>query len=304
MAGQDRGVGDAGNNSDVGEDVAIVGGYLIGIFGARIRDREVEGEDVIGLDSEIDVGEIPEAVDGEAGTGQKGEREGEFADDENAAEEMLAGAGAGATALLEGLSGIDARCIPGGSETGEKAGQRGSGKSEEQDRDVEAQVGLGGQRVGRHGGDKPFQHGIADAHAECSTGEREQQALGEQLAEDGAAASAERAAHRQFLLAGHAASQQQIGDVDAGDEEHETDGAQQQPEHLDAVFGHVVVLERLHIGAPTLVAFGIHLGDVRSDCIHVLLRLLDGHARFKTAHDAEPVEVVVDLFRLEYKRNE
>ena len=38
---------------------------------------------------------------------------------------------------------------------------------------------------------------------------------------------------------------------------------------------------------------------MRSDRVHVLLGLLEGDAWFKTAHDEEPVEVVVDLFRLE-----
>ena len=123
-------MGDAGNDIDVGEDVAIVGGYLIGIFGARIRDGEVESEDVIGLEAEIDVGEIPEAVDGEAGTGKEREGEGEFANDENAAEEMLASTRAGAAALFESLSGINARGKPGRSETGENTRQRGCCQSE------------------------------------------------------------------------------------------------------------------------------------------------------------------------------
>ncbi len=36
-----------------------------------------------------------------------------------------------------------------------------------------------------------------------------------------------------------------------------------------------------------------------SDRVHVLLRLFQSDARFKTAHHEEPVEVVIDLFRLE-----
>ena len=37
--------------------------------------------------------------------------------------------------------------------------------------------------------------------------------------------------------------------------------------------------------------------------IHVLLRLLEGDARLQAAHHQEPVEVVVDLFRLEDQGN-
>src|SRR5579871_4938643 len=120
---------------------------------------------------------------------------------------MFARAGTGAPTFFESLSGIDARRIPGGSKTGEKACHGGSSNSKEKDRDIEAQIGLGGQRVGWHGGDQAFQHGIADTNTKCSASKSEEQALCEQLGEDGAAAGAERAANRELLLAGHAASQ-------------------------------------------------------------------------------------------------
>ena len=100
-------------------------------------------------------------------------------------------------------------------------------------------------------------------------------------------------------MARHAARQQQIGDVDAGNQQHESNRTQEQPEHLDALFGQKIVLKSLDIRAPALVALGIHLGDVGGDGVHVLLRLLEGDARLKAAHDEEPMEVVVDLFRLE-----
>ena len=176
-------------------------------------------------------------------------------------------------------------------------------KSEEQDGNVEAQIGLAGQCIARHGGDKTLQHGVTHADSEGSAGKSQDQAFGKKLGEDGGAARAESAANRQFLLSRHAARQQQIGDVDAGNEQNKPNGAQEQPEHLDAFFGQKIVLEPLDIGAPALVALGIHLGDVGGDGIHVLLRLLEGHARFKTAHHQEPVKVVIDLFRLEDQGN-
>ena len=72
LAGHCSGVLHAGNSSDVGENVAVVGGDHLRIFGAGFRHGQKEGEDVVGLDAEIDVGKIPEAVDGEAGAGQQG----------------------------------------------------------------------------------------------------------------------------------------------------------------------------------------------------------------------------------------
>ena len=122
-----------------------------------------EGENVIGLDAEIDMGEIPEAVNGEAGAGKQRQRKRELADDQNTPEEMLTRAGAGASAFFESLGGIDARCIPGGSGTGQKAGHRGGGEGEEQDGYVEAQVRLAGQCIARHGGNEALQHGVTES---------------------------------------------------------------------------------------------------------------------------------------------
>ena len=73
----------------MGKDFAIVRGHLIGIFGARFGNREIEGQRMIGLEAEIDVGEVPEAVDGEAGARQESKRQGEFADYENPTERRL-----------------------------------------------------------------------------------------------------------------------------------------------------------------------------------------------------------------------
>jgi hypothetical protein len=53
----------AGNSSDVGKNVAVVGRDDRRIFGAVFWHRQKEGEDVVGFDAEIDVGKVPEAVD-------------------------------------------------------------------------------------------------------------------------------------------------------------------------------------------------------------------------------------------------
>ncbi len=89
-----------------------------------------------------------------------------------------------------------------------------------------------------------------------------------------ARAGAQCTAHGQFLLPRHAARQQQIGHIDAGDEQHESDGAQQEPEHLDSFRRQKVILQRLDFGAPALVALRINLRDMRRHRIHILLRLL------------------------------
>jgi hypothetical protein len=162
---------------------------------------------------------------GESGTGKQGERKSEFTDDEDSAEEMFSGAGAGASTFLQCLGGINARCIPGGSGAGENTREGGGKESEKEDGNVEAQIGFAGQRIARHGGDEALEHSVADAHSECSAGNREDETFGKELAKDGAASRTECAANREFFLASHATGQQKIGNIDAGDEEDEADCA-------------------------------------------------------------------------------
>ena len=59
--------------------------------------------------------------------------------------------------------------------------------------------------------------------------------------EDGSAARSECAADGEFLLTGQTASEEKIGDVDAGDEQDEGYGAEEKPERLLAFAGKEVV---------------------------------------------------------------
>ncbi len=60
---------------------------------------------------------------------------------------------------------------------------------------------------------------------------RDQQRLGHQLPGHAARFGAEREANRQFLLAGLGAHQEQVGDVRTRDQQHQSDGAEQNPQH-------------------------------------------------------------------------
>ena len=96
---------------------------------------------------------------------------------------------------------------------------------EEQDGKIEVQVGLGGQRPLGHHCDQAGKHGVSHADSESPTHQGEQDAFGKQLNEDGPWSRAQRAAHGELFLPRHAAGQQQVGDVYAGDQEHKSDSA-------------------------------------------------------------------------------
>ena len=61
--------------------------------------------------------------------------------------------------------------------------------------------------------------------AEHAAGERQHDALGQQLADDAAAAGADRRADRDLAPPAGRAHQQQVRDVRARDQQHEADGA-------------------------------------------------------------------------------
>jgi hypothetical protein len=167
-----------GNSRDVGENIAVVGRHCLRVFRSGFRHRQKEREDMVFLDAKIDVGQIPEAVDGKAGAGKQGKSKRKLADNENSPHEMFAGARACSPAFLERLRGIDARCIPGGSGAGQKPSHCGSNEREQQDGNVEAQICLAGQCIARHGGNQAPQHGVTHADSQGTAGKSKYQAFG------------------------------------------------------------------------------------------------------------------------------
>jgi hypothetical protein len=122
--------------------------------------------------------------------------------------------------------------------------------------------------------------------------------LEKQLAPRGA----QRAAHRDLFLPRGAASEQQISDIGACDQQHECDGAQQDPQRADDIAIEKVILQRLDGGAPSLIRFRIVGGDLSCHGIHVGVGLRDRDARLEPRHHQNPVKFVVDEFRLERQR--
>ena len=70
----------------------------------------------------------------------------------------------------------------------------------------------------------------AQRHAKYAAGQREQDAFGQQLADDAAAPRADRRTNGNFTLAARRAGQQQVGDVGACNQQHQRNRAQQDPE--------------------------------------------------------------------------
>ena len=70
----------------------------------------------------------------------------------------------------------------------------------------------------------------SDRESEKAAADAEDGAFGEALADEAAASCAESYAHGEFAFTRDGASEQQAGDIDAGDEEDEGDGGEEQPQ--------------------------------------------------------------------------
>ena len=121
--------------------------------------------------------------------------------------------------------------------------------------------------------------------------EREQQALGQQLAHQPAARGAERQAHRDLALADRGARQQQVRDVGARDQQHQPDDAQQQARGAHHVLAEAGVDRGLrerqerHVAAGVVVR--VLLGELARERLQPGLGLRQRHAGLEPAGDVE-----------------
>ena len=192
--------------------------------------------------------------------------------------------------------------LPGGGAAEEDAGPDHRGHGEEQDGDAQAHVHLGGQGVGGHHRQDRAHDGDGQAEPEEAAQERQHHALREELGRDLTRRGAQGRPERHLALPCRAPGQEQVRHVGAGDQEHQADPGEQEPEGVDRVPGEEVVLQRLDADLPALLLVGEGVGDAFGNALHLRVRLCHRDAGFEPAHDQQPVEVVVDLVRSEGER--
>jgi hypothetical protein len=110
---------------------------------------------------------------------------------------------------------------------------RSDAEGEEEDAPVDADrepcSPMRGRSAGLTGEQRAHAH-IAEDEAEDAAGDGEDDAFGEELADDAGAAGAHGGTDGEFTLAAGGPDEQEIGDVGAGDEQDEADGSEQDKE--------------------------------------------------------------------------
>ncbi len=121
-----------------------------------------------------------QTADHEAGADQEHHGEGDFADDETAEKQALAGAAdIAAPGFAERCEDVAAGELERWGDAEEHGGGDGDAEREEQHRQVESDLGFVWNGIGRHHGDDATQRRSANGDAEEAADHGQQQALGE-----------------------------------------------------------------------------------------------------------------------------
>src|SRR5262249_510272 len=127
-----------------------------------------------------------------------------------------------ATAFFEGREQIGLESLERGNETEQDPGSDRDRNGKEQDASVQRDFLSAGNGTGdevKRGLLAPY----GDKQTERGTEAGEQDTFGKQLAEHAGGAGSDRRTNREFAAASHGASQRKIGDIDAGDQQDESD---------------------------------------------------------------------------------
>ena len=220
--------GDAGQRRESIQDGALRGDDRRLIRIITRRQSDAEGERRAGVEAVIDRAQLLEAAHHQAGRCEEHQGERDLP-----AHHQLTGAMRRAARRLAASAVVqrarerhDPQHRHGAEDRG---GQDGERERERRDHTIELNLA------------KPWQTGRPERHEQAHAaprerqtddgpGNREQQALGQEIARDAETAGAERPADGDLAAARFRSHQEEIGDVRARDEQHETDRREQNPE--------------------------------------------------------------------------
>ncbi len=184
-------------------------------------------------------------------------------------------------------------------ESEQQAAADGDERAEDENAAVDADPGETRQ-LPRRGGGEPPRTEPGERNPEQPPAECERHALGEQLAGDPPPRGAERDSHGEFPLAVRAARQEQARHVDAGDEEHAADGAEQHVEG-GAVPADQPPLQAHDIVAPALVDLGVGSRLARADALDLGTGAAErrGGSEAGDGDERQPVAIAAQLAEVE-----
>src|SRR5262249_39071220 len=174
-----------------------------------------------------------------------------------------------------------------GQQTADEAGDDADGEGETEDPEVEAGA-LNDCQVWRNESHESLESEDGKNDAEQSAGERQEKALGEQLANELPWAGAKRRAQTDFAFAGSVADQEEVNDIGAGDEQHEADSTEEN-EKSSAKGNGGRILKLLDNNAEASVRVGIENAFLFVQALDIVASLIEADAGFAASDSGKGV---------------
>ncbi len=196
---------------------------------ACLRQRKPDGQHVLRVEAGTDRLQSEKALDEQAGADQQHQRDRDFRDDQQAPRATLPRpADRSAPVLLELFAGVHARGLPGRGQTEDQPGHERKREGEPQHSEIHAD--FAGARQGRRA-EREKQGNAMDGEQQPrrAAEQGKQHALGCELLNQTSARGAERRADGHLPVTRRGPHERQVRQIDAGDQEHRSDGPEQYP---------------------------------------------------------------------------
>ena len=294
---------DARRAPDPRQQLLEEGGSARGIGIALRCERHPEHQQPVGRHTNIDAAEIDEGPQQDARAREEHQRQGNLGDDQRLARDGLArSAGKAAAGLAHRIRQVAAGGVQRRRQPADDAGQRRDRQREQQHRRVERDLGFIGNRVRRHERQDRREPRVSQRRADHAGGQRQEQALGEQLSNQPPPARAERHADGHLALPRARARQHQVRDVGAGDEQEQRHRAEQHPD-VPADRARERLGEGQQADAPLVGKLGwIALLEVRDDRPQIGFRLRGADAGLQAPEQVHAAHAFDGLAPLERDR--
>src|SRR5258705_5335860 len=149
------------------------------------------------------------------------------------------------SAFLERCQKATRAGVRGRREPEEEAGSCRYAKGKEQNRQIDSDLARPGQ-TGWIGANERLHAELSERETQEAARDRQEHAFGHRLSQESAAAGAKRGADREFTPASLSTRQEEIGEISAGNQQHEPNGRLQDPNRAAGV-AKDRVLQRLHL---------------------------------------------------------
>src|SRR6202171_958856 len=293
----------AGNRFGALDDIAEELLTMIGVItqGAEIKKHLKQ---ILRLEARIVLLRVLHAAKEEPRSDERDQRQRNFRNHQQAAQTIVCPAQRSATAAeFQNLVDVRAGGLDGWDDAEDQAGQKRDRDRKSRHAGIEGKIDRAVEKKRRPEGPQDFAPPEGYQQSSQSAEQRKHGAFGQKLPNQAGAPRAHRRANAQFFFAFGGLREQQIGQVDAGDQQHQADHAHQYaagerklPPLIDAQRRFVQGKE-FH-GAALVVSWILFL-QAGGDRFHGRPRLGNADLRLQAADDREPAEAPVILEILE-----